>query len=102
APDDADPPLALAAVCRKLERAEESARYLETARRLVKADAWYARACIESVAGNADAALDCLRHAAEDKEFDRAWAKRDPDLEWIRDDPRFKEIIDGNQVKDAK
>jgi tetratricopeptide (TPR) repeat protein len=93
APEDADPPLALAVICRKLDRGEESARYSEIARRLVKEDAWYTRACIESVAGNVDLAIEYLRRAAEDKEFDRDWARRDPDLEWIRNDPRFKAIV---------
>ena len=99
APDDADPPLALAALRRKLGRAEESARYLDAARRLAGDDAWYARACIESVAGNVDGAIEYLRRAAKDKEFDREWATRDPDLEWIRDDPRFKEIV-GDRTTD--
>jgi hypothetical protein len=38
-------------------------------------------------------AIEHLRRAAQSEKFDRAYAKRDPDLEWIRDDPRFKEIL---------
>ena len=94
APEDADVLLALAALCRKLEHAAESARYLARARGWVKPDAWYALACLEAVAGNIDAAIAHLRRAAaEDQEFDRAWASRDPDLEWLRGDARFQELL---------
>jgi hypothetical protein len=40
-----------------------------------------------------DAAIEHLRRAVQLGNFDREWAKRDPDLEWIRDDPRFKELV---------
>lgn len=78
---------------KKIGRADESAKFAVQARALIKSDDWYNVACLESVCGNMDAAIENLRRVAEDKEFDCAWAKRDPDLEWIRADPRFKEVV---------
>ena len=90
---DSNALLALASVHKKLGQPEESAKFATQARALIKPDDWYNLACLESVCGNVDAAIENLRRAAEDKKFDRAWAKRDPDLEWIRNDPRFNEIV---------
>lgn len=54
---------------------------------------WAVRAGGAGVCGNVDAALEHLRRAAQAKDFDRAWAWQDPDLGWIRSNPRFSEII---------
>jgi hypothetical protein len=60
-------------------------------------DLWhpsYNAACFESIAGDADTALDHLR-AAVDRAGDdaRRAAREDPDFDPIRDDERFKELI---------
>jgi len=59
--------------------------------------AWYVpynAACWESLAGNADAALDHLRDAVElDAEETRGYMAQDADLDPIRDDPRFQELL---------
>ncbi|MEW5717237.1 MAG: tetratricopeptide repeat protein [Chloroflexota bacterium] len=101
-PQNFDPPLALASVHKKLGHAEESAKFAAQARALIKPEDWYNLACLESVCGNTDAAIEHLRRAAQADDFDRKHAKRDPDLEWIRDDPRFDEIIGNKPAKDAK
>ncbi len=90
---NADALLALASVHKKLGHAEESAKFAVQARALIKPEDWYNLACLESVCGNTDTAIENLRRAAQAEKFNRDWAKRDPDLEWIRDDPRFKEIV---------
>ncbi|HXF85477.1 MAG TPA: tetratricopeptide repeat protein [Anaerolineales bacterium] len=66
---------------------------LEKARQLIPAEDWYNRACLESVSGNADTAFEYLQKAAQQKKFNPAWAWQDPDLQWIRGDPRFAEIV---------
>ena len=53
----------------------------------------YNHACFESLCGNIDEALALLKVAIEDKGADKGWAKEDPDLENLRDDPRFWEIV---------
>jgi len=39
-------------------------------------------------------AIEYLRQAARDENFNRHWARNDPDLSSIRNDPRFDEIVD--------
>jgi len=50
-------------------------------------------ACCESRCGRTGDALDHLRHAIEMSEEFRASAKADSDLDPIRDDPAFKQLI---------
>jgi tetratricopeptide (TPR) repeat protein len=49
----------------------------------------YNLACCESLAGRTDEALAHLRRASEGDERMRTWARDDPDLAALRDDPRF-------------
>ena len=53
----------------------------------------YNKACIESIAGNLDTALDHLAKALEQQPGLRALARRDPDLAFIRDHPRFQDLL---------
>jgi tetratricopeptide (TPR) repeat protein len=85
--------LALASIHKKLGHKTESARYARQAREFMEANDWYNFACLESVCDNTDAAIEHLRRAAQLPEFNPLWVRLDPDLEWIRDDPRFKEIV---------
>jgi hypothetical protein len=50
-------------------------------------------ACCESLSGQTSAALDHLRHAVEMSEEFRQSAKADSDLDPIRDEPAFKQLI---------
>ncbi|HKU58106.1 MAG TPA: hypothetical protein VJP39_00760 [Gaiellaceae bacterium] len=60
-------------------------------------DAWHApynAACFESLMGDADAAFDYLRRAqAMNPEALRPFLEGDTDLDPIRDDPRFQELL---------
>lgn len=85
--------LNLAVLHKKLGHEEASRTYSVLARELIKPDDWYNLACLDSVCGNTDAAIENLRRAAQQARFNREWARNDPDFEWIRDDPRFKEIV---------
>lgn len=55
----------------------------------------YNAGCFESLAGNADAAFEHLRRAKElDTEGDSAqYFREDTDLDPLRDDPRFRELL---------
>jgi tetratricopeptide (TPR) repeat protein len=66
---------------------------LSHAQSLAKPTDLYNMACLESVAGNTEAALAFLAQAAEEGDVDPAWAALDPDLEWVRSDPRFAAIL---------
>jgi len=91
------PLLHLAGIHRKLNNAAAWQQFAAQARALIPPDDWYNLACLESVCGDVDAAIEHLRRAAAKDGFDREWARRDPDLEWIRGDERFEEIV-GDKV----
>ena len=55
-------------------------------------EAYYNLACLKSILGNASSALEYLEKALANG-FDRVWAKQDPDLENLHNDPRFKELV---------
>ena len=55
---------------------------------------WYGLAALESILGNAEAAIGYLRQAADEADFNREWARNDPDLRSIRNDPRFDQIVE--------
>ena len=57
-------------------------------------------ACCESLLGRTSDALDHLRHAVEMSEEFRGSARDDSDLDPIRDEPAFKELI-GDQPPTA-
>lgn len=53
----------------------------------------YNRACLAAICGNADEALELLRVALTNKQTYVDWILRDPDLDFIRQDPRFRQLI---------
>jgi tetratricopeptide (TPR) repeat protein len=59
---------------------------------------WYGLATLDSILGNVEAAIEHLKKAAQADNFDRAWARIDPDLASIRADPRFNEIVGKDQT----
>jgi tetratricopeptide (TPR) repeat protein len=59
-------------------------------------NAWqgaYNAACFEALAGDTDAAFEHLRRAVELDRSAREFATTDTDLDPLRDDPRFEELI---------
>ena len=86
--------ISLVGIHKALGNTSEANVYATEARKLLPPDAWYHLASIECLSGNQEAAIENLKRAAEeDPEFDRPYAKKDPDFESIRNDPHFKEIV---------
>lgn len=56
----------------------------------------YNRACFESICGNADEALELLKTALEKKQIQLNWVHNDPDLDFVRNDPRFAALTGGS------
>ena len=54
---------------------------------------WYGLATLDAILGNIEAAIDSLKLAAGEANFNHQWARKDPDLASIRTDPRFDEIV---------
>lgn len=53
----------------------------------------YNRACLDAICGNTDQAIDLLRVALENDQTNVDWVLHDPDLEVLREDNRFKQLI---------
>jgi hypothetical protein len=53
---------------------------------------YYNLACMEALLGHADEAIDALKHSANQERF-RELASNDSDLDSLRDDPRFTELL---------
>ncbi|MBI3738220.1 MAG: hypothetical protein HY258_04145 [Chloroflexi bacterium] len=53
----------------------------------------YNRACLEAICGNADRAIELLRIALENNQTHVDWVLHDPDLDFIRNDPKFQQLI---------
>jgi hypothetical protein len=94
-PEDFDPYLGIISIQKQLGESI-SAEHLEKTRRYLPADNWYCKACLESVCNNPDLAFEHLAQAAQKGLLDPSWAWKDPDLVWIRNDPRFTEIVGPN------
>jgi hypothetical protein len=85
---------------RPLYEAGEYAEVADRGRVLVEAHPQYANvfynlACCESLAGRTTDAIDHLRRAIDMSERFRAYARDDSDLDPIRDEPAFKELVGG-------
>jgi glyoxylase-like metal-dependent hydrolase (beta-lactamase superfamily II) len=80
--------------------AGERAEVLEPLRKIVAENPQYALlhynlACLESLNGNRAEAIEQLGEAIELQEQFRKYAKNDPDLDAVRDDPAFKDLVGG-------
>lgn len=53
----------------------------------------YNRACLDAICGNNDQAIELLRAALENKQTYVDWVLNDPDLDTLRDDERYKQLI---------
>jgi len=86
--------ISLVGIHKALGNTSEANTCAAEARKQLAPDAWYHLASIACLSGNQEAAIVNIKRAAEeDPEFDPPYAKKDPDFESIRDDPRFKEIV---------
>ncbi|NPA89986.1 MAG: hypothetical protein GXO55_00810, partial [Chloroflexi bacterium] len=88
--------LALMGTLLRLGREEEARREEEIARPLMAKESEYNRACFAALTGDKDEALRLLQIALEKAPGDRDWARRDPDLEPLHDDPRFWALVGGD------
>ena len=90
--EEFDPHLALASINKQLGK-KVSPEHLVKARELIPLDDFYNLACLESVCANFDQSFENLAKAAHRERFNPRWAWQDPDLQWIRNDPRFEKIV---------
>ncbi|MDH3457972.1 MAG: protein kinase [Gemmatimonadota bacterium] len=96
-PDDARAlTMGAVAYCRTGDR-EEGLRWAERAVAVDPEDGGiaYNVACLYALEGEPDKAIRFLEHALGAGFGNRDWLERDPDLESLRDDPRFQRLLDG-------
>ncbi len=92
-PNDYDAILGLASIDRLAGKQASCMENAQKARAMIPCTDFYALACLEAICGNNDVALQHLAKALQEQTFERDWAWRDPDLAWLRDDPRFTELL---------
>lgn len=93
-PDDANA-ATMGAVCHsRLGNQEEGVAWAERALTIDPSDAriQYNVACLLALAGRPDRAIDCLQSAVNAGFAHLDWVEKDPDLDSLRDDPRFKSL----------
>ncbi|HUH96947.1 MAG TPA: tetratricopeptide repeat protein [Anaerolineales bacterium] len=79
---------------RKLGLEELAQKHIGKAMRYIyDSESEYNRACLEAICGNIDQAIALLRTALEKKQTYVEWIIHDPDLDFIREDSRFKQLI---------
>jgi tetratricopeptide (TPR) repeat protein len=70
-------------------------QHIEKARsRFVDEESEYNRACLDAICGNVDESIELLKVALKKKQIYLDWMLHDPDLDFIRDDPRFQMLVD--------
>jgi len=77
---------------------EEGLHWAEQALAIDPGDAGvrYNVACLYALEGEKDRAFECLEEAVRAGFGNRAWIEKDPDLESLRDDPRFTALMTGH------
>jgi tetratricopeptide (TPR) repeat protein len=84
---------ALAGSYRRLGMELEAETHIKVALPRLQAETEYNRACFEAICGNNDQAIELLKLALDKKQTSPEWVRGDPDLDFIRDDPRFKALV---------
>jgi len=83
--------IGIAGASKQLGDYKQASKYIERARTL--SPGHYNLACLESISGNIEAAVEHLRFALEENPSKREWARRDPDFDFIRGDPHFQALV---------
>jgi len=94
---------ALAGIYRRMGRAEESDRHITIALPLMDNESAYNQACFHAICGNTDRAIELLKSALSNRDTTIEWIDSDPDLDLIRNDPRYQSLVrqDGNGARSS-
>jgi len=95
-PDDARAANLAAGVYASLGEADEAIKYAERSLAIDPEDPMllYNVACMYSTLGKTDQAISCLERAVEKGFGHREWIDNDPDLNSLRNNPRYQAIVD--------
>jgi adenylate cyclase len=94
-PDDARAATIRSVALCRTGHTEEGVRWAERALLIDPEDAGirYNVACLYSVEGMVDQAIECLSEAVRKGFGHPEWLARDPDMDPLRDDPRFRRLV---------
>ena len=89
---------ALAGYYRRLGREAEAQEQIKIARPCMDNENEYNQACFESISGDADRAIALLEIALAKQQIQPGMVRSDPDLDFIRKDPRFEALLYKNGI----
>jgi tetratricopeptide (TPR) repeat protein len=92
-PEDSTAHLFLAVCYRKIGLQQEAKTHIKIALPKIKGEKEYKRACFESVRGNVEKAVEFLQIALDKNQVSVDWIRRDPSLDFIRDDIHFRALL---------
>jgi tetratricopeptide (TPR) repeat protein len=84
---------ALAGSYRRMGLQAEANSHIKAALPKLDVETEYNRACFEAICGNTDQAIELLQKALDLRQTSPEWVRGDPDLDFIRDDPRFQALV---------
>jgi tetratricopeptide (TPR) repeat protein len=84
---------ALAGSYRRMGLQAEANSHIKAALPKLDSETEYNRACFEAICGNTDQAIELLQKALDLRQTSPEWVRGDPDLDFIRDDPRFQALV---------
>lgn len=93
-PQDYEAQGMLAKVLRTIGRQPEADVHYAIAKEMAEADNEYGQACFAAVSGNLAEALRLLEVALTKQQVQPGWARIDPELSCLTDDPRFRALIE--------
>ena len=93
-PEDYEARGALAKVYRTVGRHQDADDQYALASEMANRDNEYGQACFEAVSGNVEQALALLKVGLAESQLQPGWARIDPEFAFIKDDPRFRALID--------
>ena len=85
--------LSLAICYKKTGESLEAEKLIDAAELLITHQTDYVQACFQVARTNIEDGLLLLKRSLDKQETSRVWAQKDPNFEIIRDDPRFKELV---------
>jgi len=93
-PSDADAALGLARLYRRTGDVARFEEAITASRRVIEDSDDDSQGRLAAIEGRVDEAVMRLEAALASKETTLAWARRDPDFDFIRADPRFQAVVD--------